>query len=130
MKRLAVVKRVAYAGVSLIALVSSGTANAADDYTPPYGWGYVAPYPKNWDQLIGSDFWTRLINYYGLEMGHAEPPPDPSAPEGRRKGWTPAPQTTPPYPFTEWPYGGSTSIGVTRPNSVDSPLMTAMSNTP
>jgi hypothetical protein len=62
-------------------------------------------------------------------MGHAEPPPDPSAPAGRRKDWTPAPQTQPPYPFTEWPYGGSTLIGVTRPNSVDSPLMAAMSNT-
>ena len=38
-------------------------------------------------------------------------------------------KSTPPYPFTEWPYGGSTSIGVTRPNSVDSPFMTAISNT-
>ena len=32
-------------------------------------------------------------------------------------------------PFTEWPYGGSTNIGVTRPNSVDSPLMVALANT-
>ena len=129
-------KRLAYAGVSLIALAGSNAANAADDpwttptqYAAPYGWGYVAPYPKDWDSRIGYDFWTRFINYYALEMGHAEPPPDPSAPPSRRKDWTPAPQTTPPYPFTEWPYGGSTSIGVTRPNSVDSPLMAAMSNT-
>ena len=129
-------KRLAYAGVSLIALAGSNAANAADDpwttptqYAAPYGWGYVAPYPKDWDSRIGYDFWTRFINYYALEMGHAEAPPDPSAPPGRRKDWTPAPQTTPPYPFTEWPYGGSTSIGVTRPNSVDSPLMAAMSNT-
>jgi opacity protein-like surface antigen len=92
-----------------------------------YGWG--SPYPKDWDKRIGEDFWTRLINYYGLEMGHDVPPPDPSAPSGRRKGWTPAPQTTPPYPYTEWPYGGATSIGVTRPNAIDSPLMTALSNT-
>ena len=39
------------------------------------------------------------------------------------------PETTPPMPFTEWPYGGVTPIGVTRPNSVDSPLMVAIANT-
>src|ERR1700738_3988363 len=136
MHRLAIMKSLACAGVSLIALAGSNAANAADDpwttptqYAVPYGWGYPAPYPKDWDSRIGYDFWTRFINYYALEMGHAEPPPDPSAPAGRRKDWTPAPQTQPPYPFTEWPYGGSTLIGVTRPNSVDSPLMAAMSNT-
>jgi len=32
-------------------------------------------------------------------------------------------------PFTEWPYGGTTSIGVTRPNSIDSPLMVVLGNT-
>jgi hypothetical protein len=32
-------------------------------------------------------------------------------------------------PFTEWPYGGSTSLGVTRPASIDSPLMVALANT-
>jgi hypothetical protein len=32
-------------------------------------------------------------------------------------------------PFTEWPYGGTQNIGVTRPNSVDSPLMVAIANT-
>src|SRR6266853_6038081 len=88
-----------------------------------------APYPADWDKRIGEDFWTRLINYYALEWGHDGPPPDPTAPPSRRAGWPPAPASTPPYPYTEWPYGGATSIGVTRPNSVDSPLMTALSNT-
>ena len=32
-------------------------------------------------------------------------------------------------PFTEWPYGAATSLGVNRPNSVDSPLMAAIANT-
>ncbi len=32
-------------------------------------------------------------------------------------------------PFTEWPYGGTTAIGVTRPGSVDSPLMVAIAHT-
>jgi hypothetical protein len=32
-------------------------------------------------------------------------------------------------PFAEWPYGGSTNLGVTRPSSADSPLMVALGNT-
>ena len=35
----------------------------------------------------------------------------------------------PPYPFAEWPYGGTSNLGSTRPNSVDSPLMLALGNT-
>jgi hypothetical protein len=41
----------------------------------------------------------------------------------------PAPVSMPPYPFTEWPYGGASTIGATTPNSVDSPLMTALAPT-
>ena len=48
---------------------------------------------------------------------------------GRRAYWPATPQSTPPYPFTEWPYGGTTNLGVTRPSSVDSPLMVALANT-
>src|SRR5467141_462618 len=88
-----------------------------------------APYPADWDKRIGDDFWTRFINYYALEWGHDGAPPDPTAPPGRRAGWPAAPASTPPYPYTEWPYGGATSIGVTRANSVDSPLMVALANT-
>src|SRR6201999_2471600 len=43
--------------------------------------------------------------------------------------WPTTPESIPPMPFTEWPYGGSTSLGVTRPSSVDSPLMAALGNT-
>jgi hypothetical protein len=71
----------------------------------------------------------RFINYYRLEWGHEAPPADPKAPPGRRAEWPGTPQATPPYPFTEWPYGGSTSLGVTRPSSIDSPLMVALGNT-
>jgi hypothetical protein len=126
-------KKIVFASVSLIALLAANAAPAGDVsfVTPavPYAYGFPAPYPKDWDKQIGYDFWTRLVNYYALEMGHDGAPPDPSAPPGRRPGWTPAPQTQPPYPFTEWPYGGATSLGVTRPNSVDGPLMVALSNT-
>src|SRR5262249_54857499 len=110
-----------------VALLLSGTAQAADASivlkAPPQSQGQTAlpPYPKAWDKPLGYDFFTRLINYYALEWGRTEPLPDPTAPPARRTGWSPAPATTPPYPFTEWPYGGTTNIGVTRPSSVDSP---------
>ncbi len=75
---------------------------------------------------LGSGFFDRFFRYYGAEMGKAGPPTDPNAPSSRRDGWSPQPATTPPLPFTEWPYGGATSIGVNRSASVDSPLMVAL----
>jgi Putative beta-barrel porin-2, OmpL-like. bbp2 len=90
-----------------------------------------APY-KNYDCLdayLGDGVFERFVNYYKLEWGHEGPPADPKAPAARRAGWPDAPATTPPFPFTEWPYGGATSIGVTRPSSADSPLMVAIATT-
>jgi hypothetical protein len=81
------------------------------------------------DDYLGQGFWERLGNYYKLEWGQPAGPSDPKAPPARRDYFPPAAQTTPPMPFTEWPYGGTTSIGVTRPGSVDSPLMQALGNT-
>jgi hypothetical protein len=74
--------------------------------------------------------WRRSPSH-ALEWGHAVAPSDPNAPPSRRPDsvWPATPQSTPPMPFTEWPYGGTTTIGVTRPNSVDSPLMVALANT-
>jgi len=93
--------------------------------------GPVDPY-KNYaclDAYLGEDFFSRLYNYYRLEWGEAGPPADPNAPSAAQEGWPRTPETTPPMPFTEWPTGALTSIGVTRPNSVDSPFMTAIGNT-
>src|ERR1700730_9843554 len=83
------------------------------------------------DAYLGDDFVTRLYRYYALEWGHDGPPTDPKAPPSRRSEavWPATPESTPPMPFTEWPYGGTTTIGVTRPSSVDSPLMVALGNT-
>ena len=81
------------------------------------------------DTYLGSDVLDRLFNYYKLEWGQASAPSDPSAPAGRRADWPATPETTPPMPFTEWPYGGTTSLGVNRPDSIDSPLMVAIANT-
>jgi putative OmpL-like beta-barrel porin-2 len=83
------------------------------------------------DAYLGDDLLTRFYRYYALEWGHDGPPSDPKAPPSRRSdaAWPTTPQSTPPMPFTEWPYGGTTTIGVTRPSSVDSPLMVALGNT-
>jgi Putative beta-barrel porin-2, OmpL-like. bbp2 len=136
-----IMTRLGWVGSAL--LVSSGlasiaSARAADAATRSYVKAPVdchapeAPY-RDYDCLgayLGDDFLTRLVNYYRLEWGHDAAPADPKAPPSRRAGWgDAAPQTVPPYPFTEWPYGGATSIGVTRPNSVDGPLMIALGNT-
>jgi hypothetical protein len=117
---------VAATGAAQAADISSSRYKAPVDCKAP-----DAPY-KNYDCLdayLGDGFFERMVNYYKLEWGHEGPPADPKAPPSRRAGWPDAPQTTPPYPFTEWPYGGATSIGVTRPSSADSPLMVALANT-
>jgi hypothetical protein len=122
-------KNVFLAGVSLAAF---GLVNAAQagDTLPPMGSSFCDPY-KNYsclDSYLGNDFMTRFINYYRLEWGHESAPSDPKAPPSRRDYWPATPQSTPPMPFTEWPYGGATSIGVTRSSSIDSPLMNALGN--
>jgi hypothetical protein len=123
-------KKILLAGVSLAAIGLSNVAQAADPGKGPCPYG-GDPY-KNYnclDPYLGTDFLSRFINYYRLEWGHEAAPADPKAPPGRRDYWPATPQSVPPMPFTEWPYGGSTTIGVTRPSSADSPLMVAMSNT-
>jgi hypothetical protein len=124
-------KKLLLAGVSLTAIGLINTANAADTI-PPMKAGYACDPYKNYsclDSYLGSDFFTRFVNYYRLEWGHDAAPADPKAPPSRRDYWPATPETTPPMPFTEWPYGGTSSLGVTRPSSVDSPLMSALGNT-
>ena len=125
-------KRLLLAGVSLATIGLSNAALAGDPAAKgpcPYGGD---PY-KNYnclDPYLGTDFFSRFINYYRLEWGHDAAPADPKAPPSRRAEFPPSPASIPPYPFSEWPYGGTTSLGVTRTSSVDSPLMVAMANTP
>jgi Putative beta-barrel porin-2, OmpL-like. bbp2 len=118
--------------VSTLATIAAGSADAAEpdrklrDCKAP-----DAPY-RDYDCLdmyLGDGFLERLINYYRLEWGHEAAPSDPKAPPARRDHWPATPLSTPPFPFTEWPYGGATAIGVTRPSSIDSPLMVALANT-
>src|SRR5580704_7120889 len=59
------------------------------------------------DSYLGDNVFSRFVNYYQLEMGHAGAPTDPNAPPASRAGWPATPQSTPPMPFTEWPYGAT-----------------------
>jgi Putative beta-barrel porin-2, OmpL-like. bbp2 len=125
-------KKLLLAGVSLAAMGLIDGASAADTLPPLIKRTDICDPYKNYaclDAYLGSDFWSRFINYYRLEWGHEAAPADPKAPPSRRAEWPTTPQSTPPMPFAEWPYGGSTNLGVTRPSSADSPLMVAMSNT-
>lgn len=140
-------RKIGVVGLALVApggLADVGEAGAADYSTPPPTAAQTAKYlPKVnckapdapykdyscLDAYLGEGFFERLYNYYKLEWGHDAPPADPNAPSSHRDNVPPTPQTTPPMPFTEWPYGGSTTIGVTRGGSIDSPLMVALANT-
>ncbi|MBV8836409.1 MAG: hypothetical protein JO000_07720, partial [Alphaproteobacteria bacterium] len=124
-------KKLLLAGAALFAFAPVGTTNAAELPVKARAGAYCDPYVNYscLDTYLGDDPFTRFFRYYQLEWGKDGPPTDPKAPPGRRADWPATPQSTPPMPFTEWPYGGSTSIGVTRPNSVDSPLMVAIANT-
>ncbi len=97
------------------------SADAADAGQP------AAPAPvASTTPDFGKGFFERFWNYQKWELGKMGPPDDPSAPPSRRADFPPQPQTTPPMPFTEWPHGATTPIGVTRASSVDSPLMVAL----
>ena len=77
-------------------------------------------------------FVHRLFQAYYDELNPPAIPPAPAAdapPTHRGDPFPPAPVTYPPYPFTDWPYGGSTTIGAGVPNAVTSPLMTALAPT-
>jgi hypothetical protein len=81
------------------------------------------------DSFLGTGVWERMTNYYTLEYGHDGAPVDPKAPPSRRDDQTPAAQTAPPMPFTEWPYGGTSPLGASLPGATDSPLMVGLANT-
>jgi Putative beta-barrel porin-2, OmpL-like. bbp2 len=124
------VKKVLLAGVWLAAFGLMDAA-VAGDTLPPMGKTWCDPY-QNYsclDSYLGTDFMSRLVNYYRLEWGKDAAPTDPKSPPARRDYWPPTPESVPPLPFSEWVMGGNSYLGTTRPNSVDSPLMAALGNT-
>ena len=95
--------------------------------------GFCDPYLnyKCLDQYLGDDVFTRFFRYYQLEWGKGVAPADPNAPAASRSdaAWPPSPESSPPMPFAEWPYGGTENIAKTSPNMIDLPLMVALGNT-
>jgi hypothetical protein len=70
-------------------------------------------------------FFGRLVKAYADDWkGTADAG---SAPSPARRG-TPAPVASPPFPFSDWPYGGSVVIGV--PWTQSAPLMQALTSGP
>ena len=76
-------------------------------------------------------FLGRFLQAYVDELsGKANPPPGSERFTARRpEPFPPAPVTQPPYPFTDWPFGGASTIGGAAPNQAISPFMTAIAPT-
>ena len=118
-------------GTSLAAMtLCGGFACAAEDAAGPAAPPAATPAQPAADPL-GSNVLERFWRYQVLELGKSSAPTDPNAPvvSSVREGWPAVPQTSPPMPFTDWPYGGTTLIGDNRTASVDSPLMVAIAPT-
>lgn len=65
------------------------------------------------------NFFSRLAQVYADDFAGKND----NGPTPPRRGW-PAPVSSPPYPFMDWPYGGSQTIGA--PDTSFYPLMTAI----
>jgi len=92
----------------------------------PYPPVTTAPKPPPEDPT----FLGRLYHAYADDWGYSAPWSDPNAPPSRRPYFPPPPLTTPPYPYVEYAFGGSQQVGATLPNSVEAPVMKAISPTP
>jgi len=115
------------AACAAVLVIAAGVARSQTAPAAPSPAPAAAPAPM---PVLPDGFLARFIKWNQIEWGQPGPPSDPSAPASRRPApWPAQPETTPPMPFTEWPYGGATDIGTNRAASVDSPLMVALAPT-
>ena len=115
--------------LSKFAAAALGLAVAAPAWLPQGALAQTTPAPTAAPPPADLDFFGRLVKAYTDEMG-VPPAPAANAPPGNRAApYPPQPVTSPPYPFTVWPYGGTNPVGATAPASIDSPLMTALAPT-
>ena len=116
-----------------VAALQCGPAFASDDPPCTPANAFAAPcqlFPPGPSAAVhtpanDSNFFWILFNAYADEWNRI-PPDDPNAPPTRSPRIATAPQSSPPYPFVDWPMGTSQVIGASTPNSVDSPLMKAL----
>jgi hypothetical protein len=130
--------RIALAGAALIgALPATAGAQAL--------WGNLSPAATTMDATAFAQnalasqptpssqfFITKLFDLYVDEFN---PPPVPAGqttaePSGRRPDVPLAPLDAPPWPWTDWPFGGAPMLGGATPNSSGNNLMKALSGTP
>jgi Putative beta-barrel porin-2, OmpL-like. bbp2 len=70
-------------------------------------------------QILQGNFFQRLFGAYKQDWAGTTP----SGPTPARRGF-PSPVTNPPFPFSDWPYGGAPTIG--EPWTQSGPLMQAL----
>jgi len=98
----------------------------SDPNWTPYPPVTVAPKPPPEDPT----FLGRLYHAYADDRGYSAPWSDPNGPSGRRSYFQPQPLTTPPYPYIDYAFGATQTIGAVLPNSYEAPVMKAISPTP
>jgi len=128
-----VCRTILFAALTSVAALQVSPSFAAEEppCTPANGFAppclLTPPGPSIADHSGNHDhefFWI-LFNSYADEWNRM-PPDDPNAPPSRSPRIATVPQTSPPYPFTDWPEGATNIIGGTIPNSIDSPLTKAI----
>jgi hypothetical protein len=98
-----------------------------------HGTGFAQSAPTSQPTPNNQDFVARFFGAYALEFN--PPPPAPAgqtaqAPTGRLPPpFPPAPLTAPPWPWPDFPFGGTPLIGGATPNSSGNNLMKALSGT-
>lgn len=85
-----------------------------------------SPPSKNVSKARPANFWLRLGRTYWADWHPSPLPTDssPSAPDDAPFRGYAAPESTPPYPFSAWPIGGTVTIG--QPFTISTPLMSAL----
>lgn len=108
-------KKEGYAAAAVAAIELADGQNLAVDLTLAAS---VGP-DDNANAAAPGGFFTRLFKAYSDDWHGTSS----GGPEPARRGW-PAPESDPPFPFSDWPYGGSPVIGA--PDANVPPLMQAL----
>jgi hypothetical protein len=97
------------------AQASNDSAQSSSSAPPDQSGDAAATSP----QTLNGNFFQRFFGAYKQDWNGTTP----SGPTPARRGF-PSPVTNPPFPFSDWPYGGSPTIG--EPWTQSGPLMQAL----
>ncbi len=99
------------------AVPSSSPGNPDPQQTAPAPSGQ-SPAPSS-DHTLTGNFFHRLVQFYSQDWAGTNP----AGPSVTKRG-LPAPVDSPPFPFSDWTYGGAPDIGAPDGNTY--PLMSAL----